>query len=414
MATKPSSAAAASSRSCGSRRRSATGFCSTASQPSGSSRAKSSWASGFQEVQTLRASSPSQPRRSGRAGRTSTSWTLMRPPWSERPSPARARLGDAAPRHPGGRIIGRALASGLVGLADLGERPAGLRGSRQALGLDLQEDLLAEHRHAARRLDPKADLLPEHREHRDLDVVADHDALVRLAGEHQHVPRPPDAGRGGVVLRPRALVSPVGFEVPMNGRGGWMLYGRRLDQALQHVDGSRYALVHAVAKRARQITLWLTADPAELRAEAAPPPAPGELVTRDPVALAESEILQGEVVVRWDPEGRADEAELLEIDEIETDPLLIEGLAEDDDVAVEGDDGDAAVTPALAQVLEAEQAADEAVAEESTDDDQEPVEAEAEAEAESLALGDPDEIEEISLEDVDEPDDDVDEDEPEV
>ena len=47
-----------------------------------------------------------------------------------------------------------------------------------------------------------------------------------------------------------------------------MLYGRRLDQALQHVDGSRYALVHAVAKRARQITLWLTADPAELRAEA--------------------------------------------------------------------------------------------------------------------------------------------------
>ena len=29
-----------------------------------------------------------------------------------------------------------------------------------------------------------------------------------------------------------------------------MLYGRRLDQALQHVDGSRYALVHAVAKRA--------------------------------------------------------------------------------------------------------------------------------------------------------------------
>ena len=31
-----------------------------------------------------------------------------------------------------------------------------------------------------------------------------------------------------------------------------MLYGRRLDQSLQHVDGSRYALVHAVAKRARQ------------------------------------------------------------------------------------------------------------------------------------------------------------------
>ena len=33
-----------------------------------------------------------------------------------------------------------------------------------------------------------------------------------------------------------------------------MLYGRRLDEALEHVDGSRYALVHAVSKRARQIT----------------------------------------------------------------------------------------------------------------------------------------------------------------
>ena len=30
-----------------------------------------------------------------------------------------------------------------------------------------------------------------------------------------------------------------------------MLYGRRLDDALEHVDGSRYALVHAVSKRAR-------------------------------------------------------------------------------------------------------------------------------------------------------------------
>ena len=61
-----------------------------------------------------------------------------------------------------------------------------------------------------------------------------------------------------------------------------MLYGRRLDQALQHVDGSRYALVHAVAKRARQITLWLTADPAELRAEAAPPPARARLTSATP------------------------------------------------------------------------------------------------------------------------------------
>lgn len=197
-----------------------------------------------------------------------------------------------------------------------------------------------------------------------------------------------------------------------------MLYGRRLDQALQHVDGSRYALVHAVAKRARQITLWLTADPAELRAEAAPPPAPGELTSRDPVALAEAEILDGEVRVRWDPEGRADEAELVEIEELETDPLLIEGLADDDDAGIEGDEGDALATPALAEVLDADAAtdttadeavdADEAVAADELADAAEPVEEDA------LALGDPDEIEEISLEDVEEPDDVDDKDEDEA
>ncbi len=185
-----------------------------------------------------------------------------------------------------------------------------------------------------------------------------------------------------------------------------MLYGRRLDQALQHVDGSRYALVHAVAKRARQITLWLTADPAELRAEAAPPPAPGELTSRDPVALSEAEILDGEVRVRWDPEGRVDEAELLEIDELETDPLLIEGLPEDDEVGLEGEDGDAIATPALAQALEAEAAPDDPAAAE--------LEVEEPVEAEALALADPDEIEEISLEEVDEPDDVDDDEEPEV
>ncbi len=184
-----------------------------------------------------------------------------------------------------------------------------------------------------------------------------------------------------------------------------MLYGRRLDQALQHVDGSRYALVHAVAKRARQITLWLTADPAELRAEAAPPPAPGELTSRDPVALSEAEILDGEVRVRWDPEGRADEAELLEIDELETDPLLIEGLPDDDDAALEPDEADAVLAPALAEALEAEATPDEAVAEAV-------VEADAPAEAEALVLGDPEEIEEISLEEVEEPDEGDEEEEP--
>jgi DNA-directed RNA polymerase subunit K/omega len=182
-----------------------------------------------------------------------------------------------------------------------------------------------------------------------------------------------------------------------------MLYGRRLDQSLQHVDGSRYALVHAVAKRARQITLWLTADPAELRAEAAPPPAPGELTSRDPVALAEAEILDGEVKVRWDPEGLADEAGLLEIDEIETDPLLIEGLEDDDGAA--GEDDNTALTPALAQVLEGD-AAEAAEVVEGAEEDADPVEEEDDVVATVSGTNAPDEVEEISLEDVEEPDDD--------
>ena len=181
-----------------------------------------------------------------------------------------------------------------------------------------------------------------------------------------------------------------------------MLYGRRLDQSLQHVDGSRYALVHAVAKRARQITLWLTADPAELRAEAAPPPAPGELTSRDPVALAEAEILDGEVKVRWDPEGLADEAALLELDELETDPLLLEGL-DDDDVVGDGDDDGIALTPALAHVLEGD--ATEEVAEAEAEAD--PAD-EEEAVVAVVAVGDG-EVEEISLEEVEEPDTDDDE-----
>ena len=183
-----------------------------------------------------------------------------------------------------------------------------------------------------------------------------------------------------------------------------MLYGRRLDQSLQHVDGSRYALVHAVSKRARQITLWLTADPAELRAEAAPPPAPGELTSRDPVALAEAEILDGEVKVRWDPEGRADEAELLEVDEFETDPLLIEGLTEDDEGVAESDDDTDRLTPALAEVLEGETVVDVEV---------EP-EADAEEAADAVVLAEPGEIEEISLDEVVEPGDDDDDEDDEV
>lgn len=128
-----------------------------------------------------------------------------------------------------------------------------------------------------------------------------------------------------------------------------MLHGRRLDEALEHVDGSRYALVHAVAKRARQITLWLTADPADLRSEEAPPPAPGELVSRDPVALSEAEILQGEVRVRWDPDGTADERELPEPGILDSDALLVEGLPGEEEEAYEPDEGDvpAPLTAAL-------------------------------------------------------------------
>jgi DNA-directed RNA polymerase subunit K/omega len=181
-----------------------------------------------------------------------------------------------------------------------------------------------------------------------------------------------------------------------------MLYGRRLDQSLQHVDGSRYALVHAVAKRARQITLWLTADPAELRAEAAPPPAPGELTSRDPVALAEAEILDGEVKVRWDPEGTADETQLIELDDLETDPLLIETLADDEDVVGDGEDDGANLTPALAQVLEGEATDVEAATQDDEEDETEPEEDVVPA----APLVADDEVEEISLEDVEEPDED--------
>jgi RNA polymerase Rpb6 len=158
-----------------------------------------------------------------------------------------------------------------------------------------------------------------------------------------------------------------------------LLYGRRLDQALEHVDGSRYALVHAVAKRARQITLWLTADPAELRAEAAPPPAPGGLITRDPVALSEAEILAGEVVVRWDPDGLADEPEVSDVALLDADPLLLDviddeielgddaeseiaalGVAElDADTVVEPDDDEVPVAPEDLEVDDVEEADDE-------------------------------------------------------
>ena len=191
-----------------------------------------------------------------------------------------------------------------------------------------------------------------------------------------------------------------------------MLHGRRLDNALEHVNGSRYALVHAVAKRARQITLWLTADPAELRAEAAPPPMASETMSRDPVALSESEILDGEVIVHWDPDGLVDERELPDTTIIETDPLLLEGLdGDDDDDELDVEDEADTLTPALAQAIEGAAAEVEEVVDDAEVEDVDVVdEADLDDEEEPAAILGEDEIEEISLEEVDEGDE---EDEPE-
>src|SRR6185437_3029800 len=69
---------------------------------------------------------------------------------------------------------------------------------RAVLTMDLQVDLLAEDRNLLRRLNPDSNLLAHDRKHRDLNVVADHDALVGLARQNQHsvhlpVGRSPDA-----------------------------------------------------------------------------------------------------------------------------------------------------------------------------------------------------------------------------
>lgn len=189
-----------------------------------------------------------------------------------------------------------------------------------------------------------------------------------------------------------------------------MLHGRRLDHALEHVSGSRYALVHAVAKRARQITLWLTADPAELRAEAAPPPMAGETITRDPVALAEAEILDGEVIVRWDPDGVLDEPDVLDA-AIETDPLLLEGLDGDDDDDIELGADTEVLTPALAQVLDSdEETAVVADDEEAAEMDAEEIVADAAEDLDSDELIADDDAIEVSLDEIDEGDEDDDED----
>ena len=100
-------------------------------------------------------------------------------------------------------------------------------------------------------------------------------------------------------------------------------------------------------------------------------------------------------------QGRADEAGLLEMDEMETDPLLIEGLEDEEGAA--GDDDGAAITPALAQVLEG----DAAETAETVEEDGDPAE-EDDVVGTVSGTNAPEEVEEISLEDVEEPDDDED------
>ena len=92
----------------------------------------------------------------------------------------------------------------------------------------------------------------------------------------------------------------------------------------------------------------------------------------------------------------------MELDELETDPLLLEGL-DDDDVVGDGDDDGIALTPALAHVLEGD--ATEEVAE--ADAEADPAD-EEEAVVAVVAVADG-EVEEISLEEVEEPDTDDDE-----
>jgi hypothetical protein len=57
--------------------------------------------------------------------------------------------------------------------------------------VDRHVDLLAEDRDVAGGVDADADLVAGNGEDRNLDLIADHDALVRLPREYQHSARPP-------------------------------------------------------------------------------------------------------------------------------------------------------------------------------------------------------------------------------
>jgi N-acetylglutamate synthase len=101
----------------------------------------------------------------------------------ERGLPALARLSL-----PGGPGLGPALRLAQLAqrLVDLGPH-VGARHLLGALLLDLEVDLLAEDGDFPRGLDPDAHLLAHDRKHGHLDVVSDHDALIRLPGQDQHV-----------------------------------------------------------------------------------------------------------------------------------------------------------------------------------------------------------------------------------
>jgi hypothetical protein len=64
-------------------------------------------------------------------------------------------------------------------------------GALLVLGMNLLVDLGSVHRNGLGRLDAQANLLAIVRQHRDLDVIADHDALPALSRQDQHKPRLP-------------------------------------------------------------------------------------------------------------------------------------------------------------------------------------------------------------------------------
>jgi hypothetical protein len=72
-----------------------------------------------------------------------------------------------------------------------------------ALRLDLEIDLHSVDRHAGRRLDAEAHFCAVVRQHHDLDLVADHDALSGLPRQDEHKPRLPDPTQPARTPSPR-------------------------------------------------------------------------------------------------------------------------------------------------------------------------------------------------------------------